>query len=156
PVVSVSMLPDDGKIFMNRNWFIPFCLASAVLIAAIGIPAYRERSYFSGSWHYFNGKRNLLIDELRGLRENSPKSDILEATDEMKSRNPVKRCSARPFLFPSVSERSWVDVLQDENMNCDYYGYGYPDYGVKTTQDEVAPAVGILPGMRIQPSLQQQ
>jgi hypothetical protein len=128
-----------------------FSGAIAGTIIWISYPSYVEKSYFSGSWHYFKGDRNALIDELKSLRSTSPRTSILEATTELMSQNPLKRCSARPFVFPAFSERPWVGVLHSPGIDCKYEFYGYEYYGVSSSGDRVSIPPVIPDGLAIQP-----
>lgn len=41
--------------------------------------------------------------------------------------NPVQTCMAKPFVYPAVSEKAWVGVI-NMNKGCDYKDYGYSQY----------------------------
>jgi hypothetical protein len=71
---------------------------------------------------------NRLVSELT-LRQRSDigKFQVFDDLSEA-SANPFRRCTARPFLYPAVSERAWIGVIESNQSPCDYYGYGYEDY----------------------------
>jgi hypothetical protein len=155
PVVAVYFYPEStGRV--NRNHgdrtssFVLFAGTIVAIIVLISFPAYREKSYFSVSWHYFKGKSNAMIEELRSLRKLAPLTNILEAAAELKSENPVKYCSARPFVFPAVSERPWTGILHNSEEDCPYKGYGYIHYGVTSSGDDVSIPILVPEGMTIQ------
>jgi hypothetical protein len=48
---------------------------------------------------------------------------------ELLRANPIKRVSARPFLYPAVSERVWTAVLEESPEKLkQYQHYGYANY----------------------------
>jgi len=58
---------------------------------------------------------------------------IYEATWELLAGNPVPRVSAKPFVYPAVSEKSWTGIVDEaKSKTGEYAYYGYEDY---LTQD---------------------
>lgn len=94
-------------------------------------------------------QNNVLINELVHLRNTSPLHFVLRPNADAMASNPVKRCTAKPFLFPAVSERAWVDVVSDGSNGCHYVYYGYAQYGITEVRQQVNVRPGLLPGMTI-------
>ena len=55
-------------------------------------------------------------------------------------------CAARPFLYPAVTERAWVGVLEPDGA-CPYDKYGYPPYFTGSPRALVTPV--IPPGVSV-------
>ena len=73
----------------------------------------------------------------------------------MLDENPVTQCNARPFVYPAISERIWVDVIEPAD-NCiynrfgftEYTNYGYQMYGL-SAQNQRLSVVPELKGLPI-------
>ncbi|WP_417914060.1 hypothetical protein [Candidatus Electronema sp. JM] len=96
---------------------------------------------------YTDGSQNRLISHLVALRNSSPAHIVLRADDDDLTNNPVQRCTARPFIFPAVSERAWTGVLE---KGCAYVYYGYASYGITDEQATLKIPPVLLPGMILQ------
>lgn len=120
-------------------------MVGVCIVTFIGAEALHERSYLS---RVQGAPPNALVQQLRQMRATSPKDQVLRATPEMLAANPVKRCPARPFLFPAVSERPWQGVIvPTADRNCRYINYTYEQYGLtgplqQVTRPPVMPAAG--------------
>ncbi len=91
------------------------------------------------------------VNVLERLRDESPILTCFEASEAFMRTNPIKRVSARPFVYPALSERPWLHVIvEEEDANYRYYGYQY--YGISPSGRQETPvAPRLLPGMRIVP-----
>jgi hypothetical protein len=56
----------------------------------------------------------------------------------------------KAVFFLAVSERAWVNVLEDGVKDCHYEYYGYQQYGISTEQPQVKVLPRLLPNMEIQ------
>jgi hypothetical protein len=90
---------------------------------------------------------NPLIQSLKNIKINSEKAQIIAANNDLHKGNPLQDCSARPFIFPAVSERPWIGVI-DPHGDCRYQWYGYEGYNVGPDKSRVLPAP-ILEGLPI-------
>ena len=72
------------------------------------------------------------------------------ADAELLELAPIEAGTSRPFLFPAVSERPWVDVIVADGR-CQYKDYGYREYGQINTGESGAVKTRIMPGMRVVP-----
>ncbi len=136
------------------------CALIAVTIVIIGIihyPAYYGKSIFDRQRNGLRGASTIhlqetsdtLIDRLLIIRQTSPKDVALRANDDILRDNPMRSCTAQPFLFPAVSERPWVGVIQ-RGGSCQYRAYGYDSYGVTIDDPEVKVLPQLHPSMQIQ------
>ena len=93
--------------------------------------------------------RSAFIESLLRVRDELPVNDVALNPDPSRLQdNPVARCSAQPLVFPSVSERPWIDVIP-EREDCYYLYYGYAQYGIADTRQSVTVEARRLPGMTI-------
>ena len=94
---------------------------------------------------------NELINQLLQMQTSTSKQIVWLTSQEMQFYNPVKLCTAQPFVYPAVSERPWTDVVADGlKAPCDYYNFGYGQYGITATNKQVNMPPRLLPGMSIQ------
>lgn len=94
-------------------------------------------------------EESVLINELIRLRNTSAMHYVLRPSADELANNPVKGCSAQPFVFPAVSERPWVDVISGASKGCRYSYYGYEQYGITEEQQHIKLKPRLLPGMAI-------
>jgi hypothetical protein len=152
PVFLAAIVDSRSRWFAGSGAMILIGAGISLVILGLSYPNFHEKSYFSVSWHYFKGKRSPLVDELIGIRERSEFAEILEVSPQMKTMNPLGYCVSRPFVFPSVSERPWIGVLTDIEAGCQYKAYGYADYGIESSSDQVPVSVMGLEGMTVRPA----
>ena len=80
--------------------------------------------------------QNLLIEQLVSIRKTAQREVVIDAPADMVKLGPVSECSARPFVYPAVSERPWIGVIRlDED--CVYENYGYEAYNLSSSQAKV-------------------
>lgn len=69
------------------------------------------------------------IGKLVGLRDNAPRSAVLVADPLLHASNPVRRCTARPFTYPAVTEHPWINVIEPvSSEQCEYKYFGFEMY----------------------------
>jgi hypothetical protein len=92
-----------------------------------------------------------LLAELARLRETTPRNVVLRAGPADRAGSPVERCTARPFVFPAVTERPWVDVIEPQpSGQCAYVSYMYEQYRLSGDRQQVTVPPVLLPGMSIE------
>jgi len=119
------------------SWKSRFRLAAIVVTLAISAPGLAKASIAS-SIHRHDAVSSSFINSLVQIRNQSDVSVILSASSQSLKLNPVKQCNARPFIFPAVSERPWLQVAPSI-PECFYQYYGYAQYGI--TAAEQSPSV---------------
>lgn len=145
-------LPTVTALLANRlsGWGWP---THAVLLVGAGLIATASvKGYFAASgltWERRHPAHSVLVGDLIGLRDAVPADVAFRADPAVLDRNPVSRCSARPFVFPAVTERPWIGVIP-ETGDCPLRDYGYPQYGVVGTGHGVTGPARLAPGMRVQ------
>ena len=118
-----------------------------LIISLLGLKGFHKASALYPADHPTSN----LISQLLEMRENSPMQIVWRANLQTLATNPVKRCTAQPFVYPAVSERPWVDVVvSGAEGRCDYYGYGYEQYGITEATKQVSIQPKLLPGFNIQ------
>ncbi len=110
------------------SWKPGVRLAAMVAIIAISAPGLYKASIAS-SIHRHDAVSSKFIDSLVQIRDQSDVSSIFSPNSQSLELNPVERCTARPFVFPAVSERPWLQVAPSI-PECFYQYYGYAQYGI--------------------------
>jgi hypothetical protein len=129
---------------INHNIFL---IAVAVIICITEAKGFALNSALH---HRRNPAANAFISRLIELRQTSPSHLVLKAAPDILAGNPVPNCAARPFVFPAVSERAWIGVLESDSAKCWYSYYGYEQYGLNKHQQRITIDPVLLPGMTIQ------
>ncbi|MCI5114374.1 MAG: hypothetical protein D3921_07270 [Candidatus Electrothrix sp. AW1] len=132
---------------INNPRFLFFALCIICILS--GGNGFYQKSILNHQ--YSSHMQNSFIDKLVGLRNALPKHIVLKADADALTSNPVKRCSAKPFVYPAVSERPWIDVIL---AGCSYKYYGYRQYGLSETQQKITVPPVLLPGMEIKNYIQ--
>lgn len=94
--------------------------------------------------------RNELIAQLLQARRAVPRPWVLEVDAASAAVNPVSECFARPFVYPAVSERSWVWPVPLP-ATCRYIDYGYESYRIAAGASGPSVPVRLPPHGRIVP-----
>lgn len=122
PLIASIVLPEK-KLSIKAYEATKFAIL--IIVTLFGI---------KGFWHssmvhprYESEHENYLIKRLEELRKTEPLAVILQPTKTMIEFNPVSPCSAKPFLYPALSERPWHGVM-DQSGNCEYKNYSYEMY----------------------------
>lgn len=116
-----------------------------LVVSLISLPAYYKHSILFLA--HFRSAESPLVAELLALKENAPLHFILKPRKGWLESNPVEYCTAQPFVFPAVSERAWVGVIQSPVADCSYIHYGYDHYGLTSGNGRVGVEPRLLPGM---------
>lgn len=141
-------------VFFQRKGFDErFLLGSGIaFIVVVSLSVYKN---LGGAYDYrylplfYSGQtESPMISHLLKLRD-SPPNIVFQPSAELLADNPVKRCTAQPFVFPAVSERAWVDVVQGDG-DCNYLHYGYAQYGLNPGDQRVKMKPKLLPEMLIE------
>jgi hypothetical protein len=112
----------------NGNSFWRYAIAASIIMSAVGYGAITEK--LAQRHRTVPVSANQVVSTLERLRVIPVEKDRIAApSDDLLERNPIERISARPFLYPAVSERMWTGVLDEspEALN-EYQYYGYADY----------------------------
>lgn len=68
-----------------------------------------------------------MLTDIRGMEIH--KDQVYKPMESLKKANPVERISAKPFIYPALSERVWCDLIDLEHVSKGTYtDYGYPAY----------------------------
>jgi hypothetical protein len=128
----------DQRMLLSVGFLVVF-VASA--------PEYLRHSFLDAS----RGVRhdNRFVSDLLLVREESPLNVVLAARREFREANPITGCTAKPFVFPAVSERPWVNVIDDANGSCIFAQYAYGLYGITPGDSRVKVPVRLLPDMSL-------
>jgi hypothetical protein len=129
---------------INHNTFL---IAVAVIICLTEAKGFALNSALH---HRRNPAANPFISRLIELRQTSPSHLVLKAAPDILAKNPVPNCAAKPFVFPAVSERAWIGVLEPDSTKCWYSYYGYEQYGLNKQQQQITIDPVLLPEMTIQ------
>lgn len=117
-VILVNFFQNKG--FHERLLFV----IAIIIISLMSLRVYYNRSILSSL-----NENNPLVSHLMEVRKISSLNQVFQPSNTFFDDNPIKRCSARPFIFAAVSERAWVDVVQGDGL-CDFKYYGYSQYGL--------------------------
>lgn len=115
----------------------------AFLILLLGAKGIYGASWLSST--HFKFSDNELIFELQRVRADSLLNTVWEPNQNIMKKNPVKKCTAKPFLYPTISERPWLNVINDEK--CEYYAYGYELYGINSSNKQINVQARLMPNM---------
>jgi len=119
-------------------WFVP--LAATIAVVAFGHNAIGEK--FKPNSNELEPSLSQLVYRLESLRPaDADKQIVFTPSPELIALNTMKRVSARPFLYPAVSERVWTGILSSlpDDLKA-YQYYGYPDY-LSSDGTEILPLI---------------
>jgi len=128
----------------NQRWMLIF---GVFLVSLLGFKSFYQASAFNH--RHSAHKENDLINALSRLRNTSALQTVLRPSPDALASNPVKDCTAQPFVFPAVSERPWVGVINADPGSCAYIYYGYSQYGITPGKQGASIEPKLLPGMVI-------
>jgi hypothetical protein len=123
-----------------------FLFVAILLVCLLSVRAF-YRSSFMHPLHYMK-LHSAFIDHLVEVRNRTPLNVVLQLTTGASITNPVSSCTGQPFVYPAVSERPWIGVIQPRS-DCAYEYYGYNQYGITKFQQTVTVPPRLLPGMVI-------
>ena len=122
--IAIELLLYLSKKYFNLRKVLLF---SCISVFLMGMPGFFQKSIL-------NPKRKIKIEDCSFVTDlyNSRNNNIINiafiSDDSLYERNPITFCSAKPFIYPALSERPWVGIIQSTN-GCEYYNYGYSNYG---------------------------
>jgi hypothetical protein len=124
-------------------------IVGVFFVGLLGLGGFYRASLLSDT--RANPHTSEMVSQLQLMRLTAPLNIVWQPTLNMVTTNPVKRCTAKPFIYPAVSERPWVDVITDgDEERCSYQAYGYVQYGISETHKMVGVAPRLMPGMQIE------
>jgi len=135
-----------SRMFSRQRRLLQVTLCFGILIVVL-------QSGHNFVYSFTNTARNPeqhseLIDFLCELREGSALDKVYKPDKVILTINPVKSCTAQPFVFPAVSERPWIGVI-DTGSDCLYRDYGYSSYGIVNGRQKVDANPVLLRGMEV-------
>lgn len=124
-------------------------IVGVVFVGLLGLGGFYRASLLSDT--RANPRTSEMVSQLQLMRLTAPLNIVWQPSLNMVTTNPVKRCTAKPFIYPAVSERPWVDVITDgDEERCSYQAYGYVQYGITETHKMVGVVPRLMPGMQIE------
>ena len=67
------------------------------------------------------------INTLINVRDNYTDNIFIKPKNLEKAHNPINNCASKPFIYPAVTEKAWLNII-NLNNNCQYEYYGYSRY----------------------------
>jgi hypothetical protein len=125
--IFINQVSDKLYFFYKKNNFYKFNSLSYITLIIItififGLPIYQKKINVVATIK----TRNSLVDKLITIRSQKDLGAIYVSNQTIDIDNPLSDCSARPLLYPALSERSWCNVIL--NKSSLYKGYGYENY----------------------------
>jgi len=114
-----------GVIEAGKFRWRPIQLVVTGLVVIVSLDAYWNLSALSDARMVMG--HSALVGRLLAARDALPRDVVLRADAAMLAANPIEICSARPFVFPALSERPWIGVIAGA-PGCRYIDYGYDNY----------------------------
>lgn len=106
--------------------------AGSICIALVGqIDFYHYRQQKNGPF-----AKNTTIQKLHEIRKTTPYQVTLKLNTEALDPKIYNDCIARPFYYPAITERPWVNVINDKN--CHYTLYCFTAYGLQKNSLKIA------------------
>lgn len=146
--VSLPALVLVGAEWLER-WRIDSRVMFALALVIVALLGARNMGK-AGLLHRQNASAgaNALITELAQTRLASPMDRVLRPDAAQLAANPVARCSAKPFVYPAVSERPWTEVIAGTTEKCHYADYGYGQYRIADDPIRVTASLRLPPVMQ--------
>jgi hypothetical protein len=111
------------RLQKNKNHVV-IQLILLMIVIIISFSTFKQHSVFDKKKKRMKESHSMLVDRLLLVREGQDKTKIMKYSPDSLLPNPVKICTTRPFLFPAISERPWIGVINiGEKCNFIYYGY---------------------------------
>lgn len=130
---------------LNKLMVKPVVIFGILIVFMLGARGFYNASIFSRPTIKPN---STFIDSLKELRYSNAKNVVMQLDTSEPIKNPIKRDTAKPFVFPAISERPWIGVIR-EGSDCIYRDYGYSQYGFTKSQQHLNVQPRILAGMQI-------
>jgi hypothetical protein len=132
PYFALFIYDVTSRLFQRKN-----LLQVLLIIATLSVGIILERRsvmQFAGRMTTRSTNNKLVVKLLEVAQANDHKVNDAQKFGYF-DLNPIKRCSARPFLYPAVSETAWTNVIEVNPGPCEYYAYGYDDYHPSILKD---------------------
>jgi hypothetical protein len=111
---------NSSKRFVKYRWLL--LTGGVFTYFSLSFNIYIRKSYLCK----IENSQNVLVQHLLNLRYDSNLDSIYTSNHKIDSSNPLMDCSAKPFIYPAISERVWKNVMLDEK--CELVNYGYEVY----------------------------
>jgi hypothetical protein len=98
--------------------------------------------------HHHHNHLSPWLQTMINIRQSSPKDVVLIGSEQLRDENPIHRFSARPLIFPALSERPWINVIERQHW-CLYDYLGYSEYGVSSSHCTGLGSPQIPPGFTL-------
>jgi hypothetical protein len=98
--------------------------------------------------HHHHNHLSPWLQTMINIRQSSPKNVVLIGSEQLRDENPIHRFSARPLIFPALSERPWINVIERQHW-CLYDYLGYSEYGVSSSHCTGLGSPQIPPGFTL-------
>lgn len=128
----------------TRHLATGFILFALTLAMVTPLDFYRYRTDSD-----FTLRNDAFIEALSTLRNDTPLNVTLKLQTGYRKDTIFSDCSSRPFLYPALSERPWINLITPEDP-CHYFFYGYPAYGISQQSNQITVAPRLPPGVRVE------
>ena len=128
----------------TRHLATGFILSALTLAMVMPLDFYRYRTNSS-----FTLRNDDFIRELSNLRNETPLNVTLKLRRGYRKDTVFSDCASRPFLYPALSERPWINLITPEDP-CHYFFYGYPAYGISQQSNQITVEPRLPPGARVE------
>ncbi len=154
PFVVAYFVDGFWRVVSNRNALavLSLCLLGGLSWNAFEV--WRDVAWVRASQarQVDSSDRKEFVAMLEDLRRNGPGGVIYRLDGGADGSEVVSRCSARPFVFPAVTEHAWVGVIRGGASKCGYRYYGYGEYAIgedgQIGRDAVFPSGAQFVGVR--------
>lgn len=137
----ILLLVYDGLMKLrikNWGWNNKKLIASVAAIALVGWVSYGPLANLIQMPLVPAPGAQTFIKTLLEIKNTPDLDQYWSPSPELLAENPLKRVSARPFVYPALSERPWVNVvIAPKTTLREYYMYGYELYGLSARQQAI-------------------
>jgi hypothetical protein len=132
PVVVSYFVDRCAGVKIRGRYYAGWSMGVLLALSWNAISAKREMAWANASQVRANADkgREALIDSLERLRGDAKAKIVYRLVGSADGLAGFARCSARPFIFPAVTERAWIGVINPVPGKCQLSYYGYENYGV--------------------------
>lgn len=119
PILIVLFSDLFDKTIKNKQFFL---IVLAIFLYFAHIPIAQQTKYYKSSIEL---KKNDLVEYLLEMRINNDdlNNNFYRIESDITKNNPIINCKFKPFLYPAISEKKWINLINDQN--CNYQNYGY-------------------------------
>ena len=72
------------------------------------------------------------VETLVNIQMDSAIDQCLTPSETFAEQNPINKLTAKPFVYPAISERPWINVIRNDERSVEFKWYGYEQYGLNT------------------------